>query len=180
MPSSSNLASINSAFQSKCWEIIQHITMPSLILCDFPSEIIQPDSRFKIFGLDDFSHFLSSCLSHEDTLIILLTQQHSILAKIFNTIQVIPRPFQFFFRVPSSLATELKFIELFIALPFDAWQKITTLQSISSFKATISGKRAPFLKALTYFNSSCYLFPSFTQPPGSYHTSNYNRYRSLT
>ena len=151
MPSSSNLASINSAFQSKCWEIIQHITTPSLILCDFPSEIIHPDSRFKIYGLDDYSHFLSSCLSHEDTLIILLTQQHSILAKIFNTIHVIPRPFQFFFRVPSSLATELKFIELFNALPFDAWQKITALQSISSFKTTISGKKGPLLKNFDVF-----------------------------
>ena len=151
MPSSSFLASINSAFQSKCWEIIQHITTPSLILCDFPSEIIHPDSRFKIYGLDDYSHFLSSCLSHEDALIILLTQQHSILAKIFNTIHVIPRPFQFFFRVPSSLATELKFIELFNALPFDAWQKITALQSISSFKTTISGKKGPLLKNFDVF-----------------------------
>lgn len=148
---SSNLATINSAFQAKCWDIIQDFTMPSLILCDFPSQIIQPDSRFKILGLDDFSHFLSSCLSLEDTQIILLTQQHSLLSKVFNTIQTIPRPFQFFFRAPSSIATKLKFIELFCAPPTDAWQKIPTLQSISSFKATVSGKKGPLHKSFDIF-----------------------------
>ena len=141
--------------------------MPSLILCDFPSEITQSDSRFKIFGLDDFSYFLSSCLSLEDTLIIILTQQHSLLSKIFSTIQTIPRPYQFFFRVPSSLATELKFIELFCALPFDTWPKITTLQSISSFKATISGKKGPLLKTFDIFQltmSSSHHSPSIQTP----------------
>ena len=42
------------------------------------SKIAKESFQAIIFGLDDFSHFLSSCLSLEDTLIIILTQQHSL------------------------------------------------------------------------------------------------------
>lgn len=154
----SNLEIINVEFQSHCWQLISTCSTPSLILCDFPSHIRNPDQNFKIFGLDDFPHFLSSALSSPTSYIYVITQQFSLLAKLFNPSKSIPCPFHIFTRTNFSISPEIKFIELHSTLPSSAWIKASRIYSVSNFQVTINGKRGPIPKKFDVFQ--LYISPS--------------------
>ena len=147
----SNLEIINSEFQSHCWQRICNNSLHSLILCDFPSQIHHPKPIFKIFGLDDFPHFLSSILSATDSNIFVITQQYSLLSKLFSSSASITTPFFLFTRTNFSVSTEIKFIELHTALPSTAWKKASTIHSLTSFQVPLRGKKGPITKKFDVF-----------------------------
>ena len=154
----SNLEIINSKFQSHCWQLICDNPLQSFIICDFPSHIQNPKSTFKIFGLDDFAHFLSSISSVTDADIYVITQQFSLLAKLFDPSHAISTPFYLFTRTNFSISMEIKFIELYNALPFSAWKKASNIHSFTDFQISIRGKKGPISKQFDVFQ--LYVSPS--------------------
>ena len=154
----SNLEIINSKFQSHCWQLIRDSSLQSLIICDFPSQIQNPKSIFKIFGLDDFAHFLSSVKSVTNVTIFVITQQFSLLAKLFDSSHSIITPFYLFTRTNFSISTEIKFIELYNALPHSAWKKASYIHSLTAFQVSLQGKKGPIPKQFDVFQ--LYISPS--------------------
>ena len=154
----SNLEIINSKFQSHCWQLICDSPLQSFIICDFPSQIQNPKSTFKIFGLDDFAHFLSSISSVTDANIYVITQQFSLLAKLFDPSHSITTPFYLFTRTNFSISMEIKFIELYNALPFSAWKKASNIHSLTDFQISLRGKKGPIQKQFDVFQ--LYVSPS--------------------
>ena len=154
----SNLEIINSKFQSHCWQLICDSPLQSFIICDFPSQIQNPKSIFKIFGLDDFAHFLSSISSATGANIYVITQQFSLLAKLFNPSHSITTPFYLFTRTNFSISMEIKFIELHNALPPSAWKKASNIHSLTDFQISLRGKKGPIPKQFDVFQ--LYISPS--------------------
>ena len=147
----SNLETINLTFQKRCWELTSHFMSPSLILCDFPSEIIDPQPHFKIFGLDDFPHFLHDIESSPDLQIIVFTQQYSILARLISSIHSVQRPFKLFSRSHSAAPFELKIIEISSVVPTSIFQKATKICYRTTFSVRLTNSKGPFIKPFDLF-----------------------------
>ena len=140
----SNLEIINSKFQSHCWQLICDSPLQSFIICDFPSQIQNPKSIFKIFGLDDFAHFLSSISSATGVNIYVITQQFSLLAKLFNPSHSITTPFFLFTRTNFSIS-----MEIYHPLP---GKRLLTFTLLLISKFPFEGKRDPYQNNLMFFN----------------------------
>ena len=178
----SNLEIINSKFQSHCWQLIRDSPLQSFIICDFPSHIQNPKSIFKIFGLDDFAHFLSSVTSVTGVNIYVITQQFSLLAKLFDSSHSITIPFYLFTRTNFSISMEIKFIELYNVLPPSAWKKASNIHSLTNFQVPLRGKKGPISKQFDVFqlhispsSESSELSAPITNSPvtGIFHTTDF-------
>ena len=147
----SNLETINLSFQKCCWELISHVTSPSLILCDFPSEITDPQPHFKIFGLHDFPHFLHNIESSPDLQILVLTQQFSILNRLISSTHSVQRPFTLFSRSHSAAPFELKIIEISSVVPASIFQKATQIFYRTTLPVRLTNAKGPFIKHFDLF-----------------------------
>ena len=185
----SNLQSINSTFQKHCWNLNSHLSSPSLILCDYPSAITNPQPHFKIFGLDDFPHFLHSIESSPDLQIIVFTQQYSILAKLISSTHSVQRPFKLHSRSHGACPFELKIIEISAVVPFSIFQKATKIQYHTTFQVRLANSKGPFIKHFDLFEldinpiiediSTLSPIPPL-QICGFAHTTNYNLYEEIS
>ena len=106
---------------------------------------------FSNFGLDDFAHFLSSIISVTGINIYVITQQFSLLAKLFDSSHSITTPFYLFTRTNFSISMEIKFIELYNALPPSAWKKASNIHSFTDFQISLRGKKGPIPKQFDVF-----------------------------
>ena len=185
----SNLHAINSAFQQHCWHLLSHISSPLAIFCDFPSQISNPPSHFKIFWLDDFPHFLHNIEAFPDLQVIVTTQQYSYLAKLISPIHSIQRPFKLYSRSHSASPFEMKIIEISSVVPFGVFQKTTNIQYHTTFQVRLRNAKGPFIKHFDLFEldinpiieDSSILSPL---PPlqicGLAHTTNFSLYEEIT
>ena len=162
---------------------------PSLILCDFPSEITDPQPHFKIFGPDDFPHFLHNIESSPDLQIIVLTQQYSILARLISSIHSVQRPFKLFSRSHAAAPFELKIIEISSVVPSNIFQKATKISYRTTFSVRLTNSKGPFIKHFDLFE--LHINPIMEDvatispiPPhqicGFAHTTNYNLYEEIS
>ena len=55
-----------------------------MILCDFPSRILNPPPNISIFSLDDFPLFLNTAIAHPERCVYVLTQQTLTLRKLLS------------------------------------------------------------------------------------------------
>ena len=148
----SNLEIINSKFRSHCWQLIRDSPLQSFIICDFPSHIQNPKSIFKIFGLDDFAHFLSSVTSVTGVNIYVITQQFSLLAKLFDSSHSITIPFYLFTRTNFSIPWKLNSLNcttFYHPLP---GKRLLTFTLLLISKFPYEGKKDPYQNNLMFFN----------------------------
>ena len=185
----SNLANINSVFQQNCWHLLSHSSSPLAIFCDFPSQISNPPSHFKIFGVDDFPHFLHNIETFPDLQVIILTQQYSYLAKLISPIYSIQRPFKLYSRSHSASPFEMKIIEISSVVPFGVFQKTTNIQYHTSFQVRLRNAKGPFIKHFDLFELDINPIIEDTSilspiPPlqicGLAHTTNFALYEEIT
>ena len=184
-----NLEIINLSFQKRCWELISHDISPSLILCDFPSEITDPQPHFKIFGLHDFPYFLHNIESSPDLQIIVLTQQYSILTRLISSTHSVQRPFKLLSRSHSAAPFELKIIEISSVVPINIFQKATQILYRATFPVRLTNAKGPFIKHFDLFElhinpiienvTTISPIPSH-QICGFAHTTNYNLYKEIS
>ena len=147
-----NLTRINTTFQDCCLPLLLSTTHPCMILCDFPSRILDPPPNISIFGLDDFSMFLNTALAHPECCIYVLTQQTYTLRKLLSPPSPLPQPFWFLTRTSSNSPFELKIIEIFNSLPNGMQDRISQLYFINTFSVTLTGKKGPWIKQFDLFH----------------------------
>ena len=140
-PVENNLIRINTAFQDSCLPLLLTTTHSCMILCDFPSRILNPPPNISIFSLDDFSLFLNTALAHPERCVYVLTQQTLTLRKLLSMPSPLPMPFWYLTRTSSTAPLELKIIEIFHSLPIGLQDRISQLYFISTFSAMLNGKK---------------------------------------
>ena len=151
-PVENNLIRINTAFQDSCMPLLLTTTHSCMILCDFPSRILNPPPNISIFSLDDFSLFLNTAIAHPERCVYVLTQQTLTLRKLLSMPSPLPMPFWYLTRTSSTAPLELKIIEIFHSLPIGLQDRISQLYFISTFSAMLKGKKGPWLKQFDLFH----------------------------
>ena len=146
-----NLLNINTAFQDHCLPTLLSTINPCMVLCDFPSRIPYPPPHISIYGLEDFSIFLNAAISQHQSDIYILTQSIYHLRKLLFKPCPLTQPFTFFTRTSNSAPGELKIIEIFNSLPNDTFGKITSLEYLLTFPASLNGKKGPWTKHFDLF-----------------------------
>ncbi len=152
IPMVNNLTRINTAFQDSCLPLLLTTTHPCMILCDFPSRILDPPPNINIFGLDELSLFFNIALGYPERCVYVLTQQTYTLRKLLSLPSPLPMPFWFLTRTSSTSPFELKIIEIFHSLPIGLQDRISQLYFISTFSATLTGKKGPWIKQFDLFH----------------------------
>ena len=151
-PVENNLVRINTAFQDSCMPLLLTTNHSCMILCDFPSRILNPPPNISIFSLDDFPLFLNTAIAHPERCVYVLTQQTLTLRKLLSLPSPLPMPFWFLTRTSSTAPLELKIIEIFHSLPIGLQDRISQLYFICTFSATLKGKKGPWLKQFDLFH----------------------------
>lgn len=64
--------------------VIPSETVSALLLCDFPSKLIDPPFRCHIFGLDDLPYFVQSIAENCESEVIVITQQSFVLKNFYH------------------------------------------------------------------------------------------------
>ncbi len=146
-----NLLNINTACQDNCLPSLFSTTNPCMVLCNYPSRIPYPPPDISIDGLDDFSVFLNAALSQHHSQIYIFTQSIFHLRKLLFKPCPLTKPFTFFTRTSNSAPGELKIIEIFNSLPNDTFGKITSLEYLLTFSASLKGKKGPWTKHFDLF-----------------------------
>ena len=162
-----NLLNINTAFQDHCLPTLLSTINPCMVLCDFPSRIPYPPPHISIYGLEDFSVFLNAALSQHQSGIYIFTQSIYHLRKLLSKPCPLTKPFTFFTRTSNSAPGELKIIEIFNSLPNDTFGKITSLEHLLTFPASLKGKKGPWTKHFDLFQmtlDSCAAVSSIQLP----------------
>ena len=151
-PVENNLIRINTAFQDSCMPLLLTTTHSCMILCDFPSRILNPPPNISIFSLDDFPLFLNTAIAHPERCVYVLTQQTLTLRKLLSLPSPLPMPFWFLTRTSSTAPLELKIIEIFHSIPIGLQDRISQLYFTGTFSATLKGKKGPWLKQFDLFH----------------------------
>ena len=151
-PVENNLMRINTAFQDSCMPLLLTANHSCMILCDFPSRILNPPPNISIFSLDDFPLFLNTAIAHPERCVYVLTQQTLTLRKLLSLPSPLPMPFWFLTRTSSTAPLELKIIEIFHSIPIGLQDRISQLYFICTFSATLKGKKGPWLKQFDLFH----------------------------
>ena len=151
-PVENNLIRINTAFQDSCMPLLLTTNHSCMILCDFPSRILNPPPNISIFSLDDFPLFLNTAIAHPERCVYVLTQQTLTLRKLLSLPSPLPMPFWFLTRTSSTAPLELKIIEIFHSIPIGLQDRISQLYFICTFSATLKGKKGPWLKQFDLFH----------------------------
>ena len=151
-PVENNLVRINTAFQDSCMPLLLTTNHSCMILCDFPSRILNPPPNISIFSLDDFPLFLNTAIAHPERCVYVLTQQTLTLRKLLSLPSPLPMPFWFLTRTSSTAPLELKIIEIFHSLPIGLQDRISQLYFICTFSAMLKGKKGPWLKQFDLFH----------------------------